>query len=129
MHEVIDLTLNSTLLADAKDGYHGAIQRAATTSVLRGLMNLAANDNTSPDVQAVTMLKLEELREKLINRKETTNDISWKAHYHQTANQINTFLDDPASFSVPSAPYTPPGSPIGSGEDADRLLLQCDFGM
>lgn len=129
LHEVINQVVDATLLSEPESGTHGATQRAVNTSVLRGLMNLAVHENSSPDVQAVTSMILEELQPKLTDRLRTSDDIPWKAHYRQTEDRIGKFLDEPSSFSVPSAPYTPPGSPIGSGEDAGRFLLQCNFGM
>jgi len=36
------------------------------------------------------------------------------------------YLANPTDFSSPPAPYTPPGSPIGSGDD-EGLHLQCGF--
>ncbi|MEX0823439.1 MAG: zinc-dependent metalloprotease [Balneolaceae bacterium] len=123
LQETADQVLNATLLADMKSGYPGAIQRAVNTSVLRGLMNLVVHENTSPDVQAVTSLILKNLQPVLSDLIELTDDFTWKAHYTHAAGKIDRFLDDPASFSVPSAPYTPPGSPIGS----NGLHLLCSY--
>lgn len=123
LQETANQVLNATLLADMESGYLGAIHRAVNISVLRGLMNLAADEDTSPVVQAVTSLILQNLQPTLSELAESTDDFTWKAHYNQAAGKIDRFLDDPASFSVPSAPYNPPGSPIGS----NGLHLICSY--
>ncbi|PWN07691.1 zinc-dependent metalloprotease [Rhodohalobacter mucosus] len=122
LHRVTD----STILSDPASGYSGTIQRAIDTAVLRNLIRLAANDRSAPDVASGTHLFLDELRESLASRAENAADTAWKGHYMMELQMIERFQSDPGSISIPPAPYTPPGSPIGSVQP-DNLHLHCSF--
>lgn len=111
---VIGEVLNFTILSDQKEGYYGSIQRAINTAVLRNLIHLAADKNAAPDVQSVTTFMLNDLQETLQARGES-GGIIWRAHYQNLAKTIADFKENPSSFEVSPAPYTPPGAPIGSG--------------
>ena len=124
--DVADSVIGSTILAGAESGYLGSIQRAINTAVLRNILQLAANENSSPDVKAVSGLIVENLQVRLTERALAADDMVWEAHYNNALSMIESFKDDPASFSAPPAPYTPPGAPIGSGT-MDGLHLLCDF--
>jgi hypothetical protein len=124
--EVAQSVLNYTLLADRKEGYHGAVQRGINMAVLRNLLNLAGNENSAPDVMAMTGLMLEDLKSKLEERSSSVREMIWRAHYRQSVEMIGDFMKEPAKFSLPPAPYTPPGAPIGSGE-VNSLHLKCEF--
>lgn len=126
LDEVIQTVLDQTILADESSGYEASVQRAINTAVLRNLISLAGNENASPDVQAISRMMLQDLQPVLEEKSENTGETVWKAHYIQGAGWIGEFLEEPSDFSVPPAPYTPPGSPIGSG-DLPSLHLRCDF--
>jgi hypothetical protein len=125
LEEMIDRVLKQTLLGERKAGYHGAIQRGINMAVLRNFLGLAADENASPDVQAVSRLMAEQLGERLAMRTLSTDELIWKAHYRQGAKMISDFLEQPGSFSAPPAPYIPPGAPIGSGY-IHSLHLLCE---
>lgn len=125
--DMIEAVLNSTVLAERPtDGYHGSIQRAVNIALIRNLTNLAGNDNAASDVQAVTKEMLDMLQQDLAEMADTETELSWRAHYHYAADIIEQFLSQPDSHTVPPAPYTPPGSPIGSGE-FHSLQLKCKY--
>ncbi|WP_069131075.1 zinc-dependent metalloprotease [Rhodohalobacter halophilus] len=126
LHEVIHEVVHATIMGETKDGYHGAIQRAINTAVLRNLIQLAGNENSSPDVQALTRTMLSHLKNHLAEKAEEDNSMIWKAHYSEASGMIDRFQKNAESFSVPPAPYTPPGSPIGSGVMNGDLLI-CEF--
>jgi hypothetical protein len=123
---VIDAVLGSTILDGRQEGYNGLIQRAVNMAVLRNLILLAGNAGAAPDARAVAGLKLNELGTELVRRQSSARESVWKAHYSYLAGLIEQFKKEPLTFSAPSAPYTPPGAPIGSGE-APVLHLRCDF--
>ena len=123
LDEVVQIVLNSTLKKEMPPGYHGAVQRGVNTAVLRSLLQLAADQNASPDVLAIANQQIRNLREWLGAAARTGSDLS-KAHYHFLEEMIERFQKDPAAFEAPPAPYTPPGAPIGSGVEAH---LMCDF--
>lgn len=115
LHDLIETVLDHSLLSDDRTGYHGSIQRAINTAVLRNLLHLAADHGASPDVQAITSLVLEDLIPELLRKRAGTESIEWQAHYKYLADMIEAFIFDSESFEAPQAPYTPPGAPIGSG--------------
>jgi hypothetical protein len=126
LHEVIMEVVHNTILDDEKEGYLGSVQRAINVSVLRNFIELAGNRNASPDVQALTRMMLSHVQGHLSEKAEGDSAMIWKAHYSETSNMIDRFLSNAESFSVPPAPYTPPGSPIGSGLMNGDLLM-CEF--
>ncbi len=125
LEQLIDSVLGHTLLGERHDGYQGAVQRGINMAVLRSLLSLAADTRAAPDVQAVTGLKAEMLKANLGELSDSSRDIIWKAHYRQAAKMIGDFMEEPASFTAPPAPYMPPGAPIGSG-DVRSLHLLCE---
>lgn len=126
LHEVIREVVHSTLLADEVEGYLGSIRRAVNTAVLRNFIDLAGNRNASPDVQALTRMMLSHIQGHLFDKADGDSEMIWKAHYSEASSMIERFLNNAESFSVPTAPYTPPGSPIGSGVMNGDLLI-CEF--
>jgi hypothetical protein len=100
-----------------RDSYHAAVQRAVQSLVVARLMDLAADDNASPQVRTVAT---EGLRRLLLS--DTTkggNAIGFDptdAHLRSTHEEIERFLtrpDAPRKRTPP--PPTPPGDPIGAG--------------
>src|SRR6056297_1392663 len=124
--DVVEAVINETILGDTPSGYYGTIQRAVNLAVFRNAVQLAANENASPDVKAVSNLAMMELRDSFASLITETNDPLWRAHYTYLHKLADDYLANPAEFSSPPAPYTPPGSPIGSGIDSE-LHLQCGF--
>lgn len=124
LSETVQAVLDATLKKEMPSGVHGAVQRGINTAVLRSLLQLAADQNASPDVQAITGQQIRDLKEWLEAAGSTGNELS-KAHYHFLGEMINRFQKDPTGFIAPPAPYTPPGAPIGGGSGLH--LLMCDF--
>ena len=125
--DVVETVVGATLLSARQTGYMGSIQRSIHIAVLRNLLQLAAHDNASHDVKAVTKMLVENLQMQLTDRVFATDDLVWSAHYNYALRKIEQFMDDPTGFSAPPAPYTPPGAPIGSGEAFEDHLLRCEF--
>jgi hypothetical protein len=76
-------------------------------------MTLAADENASTHVRAVACLKLEELRNWLSKKINSTKDESQRAHYFYAASQIKLFQDDPNKVKLTAPLSPPPGAPIG----------------
>jgi hypothetical protein len=112
--EVAEEVLDATILGEMREGYLGAIQRGVNVAVFRNLVELASNDNSSPDVKAISKLVLENLQVELTERSFELDNTVWNAHYNYILGLIEQYNKDPETFSTPPAPYTPPGSPIGS---------------
>jgi hypothetical protein len=118
--DLFNSLFENSILMDPSTGYTAPIHRAINTSVLRNTIQLAADNSAAPDVQAITKMRLQTLMDELSNSQADSNNDTWQAHYSYLSGMIESFMDDPSSFSAPEAPYTPPGSPIGSG--ANRLI-------
>lgn len=116
LQDVIRAVLDASVLKGSISGYEGAIQRSVNVSVTRNLLQLAANRNAAPDVQAIADLKVKDLKEYLKTRSGRERLVEWKAHYNYLIALIDRYESDPDSFRAPAAPYTPPGAPIGSGD-------------
>lgn len=112
---LFETLFDHSLLMDPSTGYAGSIQRAINVSVLRNVLQLAGDESALPDVQAITNMTLNTLSDVLKQRQSDIDSSVWQAHYYHLSELIDSFDNDPASFSAPEAPYTPPGSPIGGG--------------
>ena len=97
------------------DAYHAAVLRAVQSLVVTRLMDLAADDEASPQVRAVASGALRRLLQAKLNGPRPAG-AGWDAHYRATAEEIERFLarpDAPRKRTPP--PPTPPGEPIGAG--------------
>jgi hypothetical protein len=128
LDEYIEKLLTATIKASQSDGYVGTVHRAINLAVLRNLLDGAARKNVSPDVTAVLNTKINMisawLNQQGITGQTTGNFSIEKAHYFNMASLIEQFYTDPSTFELPGAPYTPPGAPIGSENDA---FLNCSL--
>jgi hypothetical protein len=115
LSEVIDRTMNSTWKSAHLAGYAGEVQRAADHAVLRSLFGLAVEADASPQVRAITMLKLAELESWLSSPAgKSAPDAAQRAHHGYALQLIRWFKEKPEQFKLPKAPEPPPGMPIGS---------------
>ena len=88
------------------------MQRAVDDVALTGVMGLAANPNASPEVRAMALLKLQELRAALTNK---SGSPEVRAHYAFATAQISKFELQPEQVLKPGEPLEiPPGAPIGA---------------
>lgn len=124
--EMIDQVVANTWRADPSNGYDGAIQRTVDFVALYNMLHLAADEDASQQVRAITHQKIVELYDYLNNEEKQTTDQQWLAAYDYGAKLIDTFMEEPEEFEEMRAPLSPPpGSPIGSG--GDNAYLMCDF--
>jgi len=93
-----------------------AVQRAVDDVALEDVMELASNPSASPEVRAMALAKLEELRTWAANHAAQASGEEAKAHFQFAVAQIRKFEVDPTQVLKPGEPLKiPPGSPIGSG--------------
>jgi hypothetical protein len=113
--EVLDSLISSTFKSSPKSGYLAEIQRIVNTVLLYHVMSLAADEEVNPQVRALALLKLDELKNWLNQQVylKPVKDESQKAHYFYALSQIKLFQTDPSQvkLAVPSRP--PSGAPIG----------------
>ncbi len=126
LNDLINRVLDHSILKPVTDGYLGSIQRHINNAVLRNLISLASDNNTSPDVNAITSFKLNELQDEMNSRLQSETSTLWRSHYYRINEIIELFKQSPDQFIIPTSPYIPPGAPIGSGLINDLHLI-CDF--
>jgi len=111
--EVIEEIITTTWKSTHSNSYHAEIQRTVNHAVLTHLLGLATDKTASPQVRAIALLKLDELKEWLTGQIDTTNDINQKAHFLFGEKMIAQFQKNPESFVPPAPLAIPPGAPIG----------------
>ena len=127
LEDLFETLFANSVLMEPETGYTSTIHRAVNVSVLRNTLQLAGDESAAPDVQAITMTTLQTLTDELNERRSDSENSVWQAHYSYLAGMIQSFMDNPSSFSAPDAPYTPPGSPIGSGSHNLFSTPACSF--
>ena len=111
--EVINQVINSTWKVIHNSSYYSEIQRRVDQVVLTNLIGLAANKNASPQVRALSLLKLDDLKKWLKEKITTISDENQKAHFLFGEKMIEKFQKNPESFIPPAPLAIPPGAPIG----------------
>jgi hypothetical protein len=112
--ELVDDLLEATWKAPPENGYGGAIRRTVDSVVLDLLMSLAGNAKAAPQVRAVALLKLDELKNWTSIAFKATSDESRRAQLFFAERQIDCFEKNPTAVGIPSPPTPPPGDPIGA---------------
>ena len=117
--EVLDQLITQTWKLEAKLRSGQAVQRTVGDVVLSELIKLAQNDKASPEVRAITALKLHELAQ-WAAQPPSIPDVDASAHRAWAVAQIRDFEQHPGQVAKPSESVTPPpGQPIGSAEEED----------
>ena len=123
--DMLDTVIDKTWEEPVEKGYEGAVQNTINHVVLYQMMNLAADENASSQVRAVTNFKLEALREwmrsEAENRAENEQRIASLLYGYRTLQQ---FKDKGEMFMPTESLSPPPGSPIGSNMET---FMQCSF--
>jgi hypothetical protein len=97
------------------DDYHASVLRAVQSLVVVRLMDLAGDDNASPQVRAVASATLRNLLARRL-KEAPPEGAGWDAHWRATAEEIERFLERPdAPRKRTPPPPAPAGDPIGSG--------------
>jgi Met-zincin/Domain of unknown function (DUF5117) len=118
LSETLDQLWRVTWKAQPRDANLAAVQRAVDDATLTDVMDLASNANASPEVRAMALAKLEELRAWAATQAAQAKGEETKAHLQFAVAQIRKFEVDPAQVLKPSEPLEiPPGAPIGSTDN------------
>lgn len=112
----LELLLNKMLTATwyqkPQEGYLGEIQHVVNLSLLNHLMQLATNDKTNPQANAIAYQTILKLKSKLEQKTQGLNR-GTLANRKYALELIRQFHEDPSDFKVKSAKEIPAGSPIG----------------
>jgi hypothetical protein len=117
--DVMDQLLTATWKAPQATGYEAEIQRTVDDVVLNDLMRLAASEQAAPQVRALALLKLSDLKDWLYAGLRQRPEENRRAQFAYAVSEIEHFEKDPKSIKIPSPVEPPPGQPIG---DADQDL-------
>lgn len=107
LEEVLDMLIVYTLGRVHKDPYLFEVQNSINFKVLDHLMNLAANKNVHPGVNALANDKLKSINETNFGKALEQIDAL------EMLRRIRNFYEHPDKFKMNSAPKIPDGSPIG----------------
>lgn len=110
LRTVLDATWNAP--ADAAAGAR-SLRRVSQRAALDAMMILGASPQATPEVRAVTLQMLAQLRATLSGR--TSQDEVMTAHIRQAERDITKYLESPTAYAPKSfALPQPPGAPIGA---------------
>jgi Met-zincin/Domain of unknown function (DUF5117) len=108
--EVLDRVIASVRRESPGASYDVQLERVAELAVLRRLMSLAADEETSAAVQALAREKLREWQDKA---SQPVADAHLAAHQAYVRERIARFFEDPKQMLLPKPAEEPPGQPIG----------------
>ena len=122
LEEVIDKLVNATWRKKEQTGYTGELQRVVNSVVLYNMVKLAADQNSAPQVKAITTFKMAELSKWLSEQENTVKSENWRAHYFYASSQIERFMKNPEELIIDKPLDPPDGSPIGFDSS---VWMQC----
>ena len=112
--EVLDKLFQQTWkAATMQDAYKAEIQRTVNAVALQGVMRLVQDEDASVQSRAIALQRLEDLRAWLDSRRKTEKDASSQASYFLASTQIQEFIKNPKTATIPKPLPVPPGQPIG----------------
>jgi hypothetical protein len=115
LSEMLDQLWTVTWKSQPGNANLAAVERAVDDVALTDVMELASNPSASPEVRAMALAKLQELRGWAASQAVQAKGEETKAHLQFAVAQIRKFETDPAQVLKPGEPLkVPPGSPIGS---------------
>lgn len=106
LEDVLTSLVKNTLEKTHRDSYLEEVQQTINFRVLSHVLGLAASDEVHPQVNAITIEVVKNIRALLIGKGK--NRIS-----AEMVRRIDQFLKTPSSFKMVIAPKIPDGSPIG----------------
>ncbi len=115
LKEVISTLIQNSWQQKKQPGYYGSIQQVINHVVTKNMIQLHASSQANPLTKAIVASELVKLSEMLAEKDNDPVAV-------QAVMMIETYLENPEDFEVPSTLSAPPGSPIGSGP-----MLYCDF--
>jgi len=110
LNEVFDTMFDNTFKKSYKDNYHQEVQSVINEQLLENIFDLISSEDLYPHVKAISLSKLNELRNWLSSQK-LTGDQKSINDYH--IKSISNFIKNPDKRTKNLAPKIPDGSPIG----------------
>lgn len=114
LHEVMSELVAATWKTHESNDARATVKRAVERVVLDRMLDLATNEEASPDVRAIAALQLEELAAYIQSSLQFSQPSAKLAHLKMAQRDIQRFLTSPNRPFDRTAPATaPPGAPIG----------------
>ncbi|HEY3429136.1 MAG TPA: zinc-dependent metalloprotease [Cyclobacteriaceae bacterium] len=117
LETIIDNMLNNTFKSASKPGYEGQLQMTVNHTLLNNMMKLAVNSDASAQTRAIASLKIDQLRQWLVSKTNSTANESWKAHYAFELKLIHGYQENPREYKSENSLPPPPGQPIGQDDE------------
>lgn len=108
LDDVLQSLIDNSFKKYHEDAYLNEVQQMINANVLKYIINLAVNDNTFLQVNALANDALKQISELVNERKSKV----WYASQYERI--IDEFREHPEKFKLESAPKIPDGSPIGT---------------
>jgi hypothetical protein len=109
--ELLDELIAKTIKKSHDDPYYQELQNTINNNVLEQLFRLSTVKNLYPQVSAIVLFKLREIKEIITEKK--AEGIQ-KIYEEAMVQKVDKFIENPTSFKKTFAPKIPDGSPIGS---------------
>jgi hypothetical protein len=106
LEDVLETLREQTWEKRTSSGYNGMIAEVVNYVVVSHLVKLHASSLANPLTKAIVLDHLMSLQDDLEEREDPMAK--------QASFMIESYLDDPAEFEIPSSLPAPPGSPIGT---------------
>ncbi len=114
--KILDYMVKTIWMTPSVAPLDRTIEKVVEMELLKNLMSLATNVRAYDEVKAKIFAKLQEIKNYAASRTGIKRNDDGN-YYQYVIYRIETFLDDPMKFKLPSSIKKPDGSPIGS----------CDF--
>ena len=125
--ELVDDIVNRTLKSDVGAGMHGEIQRMVNKLVIRHLITLATNENTTHQTRAICYLKLDELNKWLALEARKNPGVNQLAFLKHSKAIVDKYMNDFDHLQPVKTARIPAGSPIGTAGLNISGQILCDF--
>ena len=112
-NKVLDELVSATWEKSVEKGYAGEIQKVVENALLLNLMQLALNENATPEVRALTWQKILEINGIANSKIRLFSNAGLAAHYHYAIHQIELFNTNPEKLKPIKLEMPPQGAPIG----------------
>jgi len=126
LDEVFDEILEATWGPPPDSPYLSEVHRTVAAVVLEQMMSLAADETAQPQVRAVALHKLHQLKNAQEALLAGVANKDHEAFVFYSVEQIKHFETDPTKLKITRPIESPPGQPIGSDFLADRRSCSWD---
>lgn len=118
--EILEALVKITWFKNYPDPFDAEINRTISKLVLKHLINLCQDENSTGQVKAIALAEILQLDDWLKSKSKTRNRND-QAHYLYAHEMINKFREQPLLFKIPEIKELPMGPPIGTDP------VGCDF--